>query len=88
MSRQANDVAAIGRDFRATCPQHGDFIYQNPDGHHSTSTKSKLRSEFNDAEIARIKSQLDSQSRKRFEDALGGWRIPTQEEVDVWKSML
>lgn len=80
-------ATAAARNFKATCGEHGDFIWQNC-GHHSTQVKRQMRDQFSTGERDTIRERLGPEERELFDNALAGWYVPTDAELKCWLAIV
>lgn len=84
---QTNDVVAPpGRNFRAKCPVHGEFIHQDLKGHHS-DIRTMVRRRYK-RKLALLKSSLTGEDMERFLRAYDGKHYPTEADLEHWDSLV
>lgn len=89
VSTSTNEIFGSKRTFWGTCPVHGrQRAVLRPMGHHCTITESEMDRRFPKSRRAMVVERLEPEDRPRFNKALRGRYLPTQEDLDRWSTAL
>jgi hypothetical protein len=80
------NVHAVIRRFKATCPTCGPFPCDHV-GHHGTITKKQMAQRFPKRARKRLANALPEDERKLFKRTVAGKREPKDGEVERWLAM-